>query len=203
MLDGRVLRAERSRASIVGALFELVGEGILTPTAQQVAERAGVGIRSVFRHFSDMESLFAAMDARLVSEVTPLLAEAHTGGGLRARARGLVERRVRLFERLAPYKRSANLVRWRSPFLRARHGALVRTLRADLLRWLPELRSAPTDLLEALDVATSFEAWDRLRSDQRLSRERAQAALERTVQALAGALGKPPSPAVPSARGSR
>ena len=189
-LDGRVLRGEKSRESIVGALFELVGEGVLTPTAQQVAERAGVGLRSVFRHFSDMERLFAAMDARLGAEVIPLLVEAWPGGALRTRARGLVERRVRLFERIAPYKRSANLARWRSPFLRTRHGALVRALRADLLRWLPEVKSAPADLLEALDVATSFEAWDRLRSDQRLSRERAQAALERTVQALVGALEK-------------
>ena len=189
-VDGRVLRGEKSRESIVDALFELVGEGVLAPTAQQVAERAGVGLRSVFRHFSDMERLFAAMDARLGAEVIPLLVEAWPGGALRTRARGLVERRVRLFERIAPYKRSANLARWRSPFLRTRHGALVRALRADLLRWLPEVKSAPADLLEALDVATSFEAWDRLRSDQRLSRERAQAALERTVQALVGALEK-------------
>ena len=75
-LDGRVLRGEKSRESIVDALFELVGEGVLAPTAQQVAERAGVGLRSVFRHFSDMERLFAAMDARLGAEVIPLLLEA-------------------------------------------------------------------------------------------------------------------------------
>jgi AcrR family transcriptional regulator len=189
-LDGRVARGEKSRESIVGALFELVGEGVLAPTAQQVAERAGVGLRSVFRHFSDMERLFAAMDARLGAEVIPLLVGARPEGALRTRASGLVDRRVRLFERIAPYKRSANLARWRSPFLRRRHGALLRALRADLLRWLPEVKSAPPDLLEALDVATSFEAWDRLRSDQRLSHERAQAALERTVQALVGALEK-------------
>ena len=46
--DGRLRRGERSREAIVAALFELVGEGVLQPTAQQVAERAGVGIRSVF-----------------------------------------------------------------------------------------------------------------------------------------------------------
>jgi AcrR family transcriptional regulator len=198
--DGRVLRGERSREAIVDALFELVGEGVLRPTAQQVAERAGVGLRSVFRHFSDMERLFAALDARLGGEVIPLLLEARPGGRLRARASGLVERRVRLFERIAPYKRSADLARRRSPFLRTRHAALVRALRADLLRWLPELRTAPADLLEALDVATSFEAWDRLRSDQRLSRERAHAALVRTVQALVGALGKVSDPERPARR---
>jgi len=182
--DGRVRRSEKSREAIVAAMFGLIGEGVLTPTAQQVAERAGVGLRSVFRHFADMESLFAAMDARLRSEATPLLLEVHPEGALRKRASDLVERRVRLFERVAPYKRSANLARARSPFLRAGHGALVRDLRENLLHWLPELERAPADLVEAFDLATSFEAWDRLRSDQRLSRERAQAALERTVLAL-------------------
>jgi AcrR family transcriptional regulator len=182
--DGRVRRSEKSREAIADAMFELVGEGVLQPTAQQVAERAGVGIRSVFRHFDDMEGLFAGVDARLRSEAIPLLREIEPEGALERRAGDLVERRVRLFERIAPYKRSANLARARSPFLRARHGALVRELRENLLRWLPELERAPTDLVEALDLATSFEAWDRLRSDQRLSRERAQVALERIVLAL-------------------
>jgi len=184
MTDGRVQRGERSRAAIVSALFELVGDGVLTPTAQQVAEVAGVGIRSVFRHFADMDSLYAEMDARLRSHAEPILREAGPGGALRDRAEALVRRRVRLFERVAPYKRSANVQRWRSSFLRGRHSRLVRELRADLLRVLPELERWPEDAFEALELLTSFEAWDRLRSDQRLSRERAEAALVRGVLAL-------------------
>ena len=66
--DGRVRRGERSRGAIVEALHALIGAGDLAPTAQQVAERAGVGLRSVFRHFRDMESLFAEVDA-LVTEM--------------------------------------------------------------------------------------------------------------------------------------
>ena len=91
--------------------------------------------------------------------------------------------RAALFERVAPYKRASNLKRGRSPFLADQHRKLVRQLRARLLRWLPELRDAPADLVEALDQATSFEAWDRLRSDQRLGRPRARAAMERAVKA--------------------
>jgi hypothetical protein len=53
-----------------------------------------------------------------------------------------------------------------------------------LLDWVPELRAAPSDLVEALDQATSFEAWDRLRSEQRLGRGRARAAMDRNVRAL-------------------
>jgi AcrR family transcriptional regulator len=183
-----VRRSEKSRAAIVEALFELVGEGVLQPTAQQVAERAGVGIRSVFRHFDDMDGLYATMDARLRAEALPLLREARTAGALRERALALVERRARLFERIGPYKRSALIARWRSPFLRARHAALVRELRADLARWLPELAEAPPALTDAVDLVTCFEAWDRLRSDQRLSRERAEGVVANAVLALLAGL---------------
>ena len=41
--------------------------GALVPTAQQIADRAGVGIRSFFRHFADMDSLFLAADELLIS----------------------------------------------------------------------------------------------------------------------------------------
>jgi AcrR family transcriptional regulator len=186
--DGRVRRSQRSGQAIVEALLQLVGEGVLEPTAEQVAQRAGVGIRTVFRRFSDMESLFAEMDARLQAEALPLLTGGRPEGNLPDRARALVRQRVALFERIAPYKRSGNLKRWRSPFLRSRHAVLVQALRADLPRWFPELRRAPADLVDALDLATSFEAWDRLRIEQRLGRERAQAAVERTVLALVDGL---------------
>src|SRR5215470_566403 len=103
--DGRVRRGQRSGQAIVEALVGLIGDGILQPTAQQVAERAGVGIRTVFRRFSDMESLFAEMGARVQTDALPLLFEAPPCGNLDERARGLVARRITFFERIAPYKR--------------------------------------------------------------------------------------------------
>ncbi len=88
--DGRVLRSERSRESIVEALFELIGEGVLRPTAQQVAERAGVGLRTVFRHFSDMDTLFAELNEKLIAEVKPLVQETPPAGSVEKRALELV-----------------------------------------------------------------------------------------------------------------
>ncbi len=189
-LDGRARRSERSRQAIVDALVALVGSGELQPTAQQVAERAGVSLRSVFRHFRDMESLFAAMDAHLVREVTPLLEEPAGQGALAHRVAGLAQQPAELFERIAPFKRSANAQRIGSPFLRARHGELVRHLRASLRQWLPELDALPPERAAGVELITSFEAWDQLRSDQRLARRRAEATLATAVLAL---LGRPES----------
>ena len=188
--DGRVRRAQRTGQAIVRALLELIGGGVLEPTARQVAERARVGIRTVFRRFSDMERLFAELDARIQAEALPVLLGGRPAGTRRVRARALVDRRSAFFECIAPYKRSGNVKRWRSPFLRDRHARLVRVLRADLLRWLPELGTGPAAIADAVELASSFEAWDRLRSEQGLSRAQARAAIERTVLALVAEISR-------------
>ncbi|GIR71683.1 MAG: hypothetical protein CM15mP74_29340 [Halieaceae bacterium] len=64
--DGRRQRSERSQTAIIKAALSLMDEGTLVPTAQQIADRAGVGIRSFFRHFADMDSLFLAADEMLL-----------------------------------------------------------------------------------------------------------------------------------------
>jgi AcrR family transcriptional regulator len=188
--DGRARRSARSRAAIEAALHALVGEGVLQPTAQEVAARAGVALRSVFRHFSDLDGLFASLDARVRSEALPLVRDPNPSDPLPVRLGALVRQRAALFDRIAPYKRAADLYRGRSAYVRSQQHGLVREQRARLLRWLPELRRAAPDVLEAVDLATSFEAWVRLRSDQRLGRARAVAVVERTVAALLGAPGR-------------
>lgn len=184
--DGRTLRAQRSHEAIVEALVALVGEGTAVPTAQQVADRAGVGIRSVFRHFSDMESLFAEVSERVRAGVRPLLRGRPPEGPPVARLRELARRRARLFERILPYRRSTQIQRVHSPFLEAQLRSDHRDLRAELRRWLPELDDA--DALEALDAVLSPELWMRLRIEQRLGPKRAEAAFERIALATAGDL---------------
>lgn len=187
--DGRALRGVRSKRAIVDAILELVGEGAVEPTAQAVAERANVGLRSVFRHFSDMESLFAAMDERMLAGVELPISRGTPPGTLSKRARDLIAARVEFYEYIAPYKRAGNRRRSTSRFLTSRHRTLVRELRADLMRRLPELAKQPGAVADALDLVLSFEAWDRLRSDSGLSRARAQAAVERAALAVLAPLG--------------
>jgi AcrR family transcriptional regulator len=186
--DGRRRRAERSREAIVDALFELVAEGDVSPSAQRVAARAGVGIRSVFRHFKEMDTLYAEMNARLLASLDALYVPPPYDGPLATRIRRLVQQRVRLYERIAPHKRSATVHRWRSRYLDDQHRAAAGLFRADLLAWLPELRHARPALVSACDAALSFEVWDRLRHDQQLSTPRATEVLETLAQALVAAL---------------
>jgi hypothetical protein len=60
----------------------------------------------------------------------------------------------------------------------------VRGLRNELSSILPEIERKDDTIVQALDMVTSFEAWDRLRSEQRLGRERAQAAIIAAALAL-------------------
>jgi AcrR family transcriptional regulator len=182
--DGRIQRSERSRTAIVQALLELIGEGSLSPTAQQVAERANVGVRTVFRHFSDMETLFSTMNDQLSEEVDSLIVEKVQSGPYEERVDALIERRMMIFGKLAPYLRSSTLQRWRSAFLQAEHERTIRVMRRDLRRWLPEVESAPTEVADALEMILSFEALNRLRFDQRLSLRRTAVVLRRSILAL-------------------
>ena len=179
--DGRIQRSERSRTAIVQAMLELIREGSLSPTAQQVAERADVGVRTVFRHFSDMETLFSTMNEQIKGEVESLFIEKVQTGPYEQRVDGLIERRMEIFATLAPYIRSSTLQRWRSAFLQAEHERTIRTLRLDLRRWLPEVESLPAEVGDALELIVSFEALNRLRVDQRLTLRRTVAVLRKTI----------------------
>ena len=182
--DGRVQRSARSRARIAEALLELVQEGEPRPTGEQVAARAGVGLRTVFRHFEDMESLHAEVHRRVEALIRPLVETPPSGHTLEERLQGLLQQRAAAFERMAPFKRAGEIERWHSPFLQRRHTDMVRGLRANLRRALPEIDTAPAPLRQAVELLLSYEAWQRLRHDQGLGKERAQEVLRDSVLAL-------------------
>ena len=182
--DGRVQRSERSREAIVKAMLELIGEGSISPTAQQVAERADVGVRTVFRHFSDMDTLFATMNERLTEEVSSLFIDEVQTGNLKTRLEAMIENRLAILEKLEPYLRTSALQRTRSPFLEKQHDRNIRTLRRDLRRWLPELDSAAPELEAGLEMVLSFDAFNQLRRDQRLGIRNTHAVLCRVALGL-------------------
>lgn len=169
--DGRRLRSERSRQAIIDAMLKLVEEGILVPTAQQVSERAGVGIRSVFRHFSDMESLFASADSTIRAQYQGLFSGGDREGSLAQRVLHAVEQHVLVYEAIGNHLLSTKAQLWRYPILREQYARAQRQLRKDLDDWLPELLDLPADEREMVDAVASFEHWNRLREHQALNRK--------------------------------
>lgn len=191
--DGRRRRSQDSRARIVQAMLELVHAGDPSPGAEQVAERAGVGLRTVFRHFQDMDSLYREMSAVIEREYMAVVERPFEGRTWRDRVLELVRRRAGVYEKIAPYKQGSNVHRHRSPFLQADHARLVQTSRDILRRELPVEIARDRALFEALDLLLSFEAWTRLRRDQALSPRRAAEVLEETIGRLLDQVGAPAS----------
>jgi len=169
-VDGRRLRSERSRLAFVDAVLVLQEEGVLVPTAQQIADRAGVGIRSFFRHFEDMESLFKAIDDHIRDSYEALFISGDRSGTLEERIDAMVKRRADAFESVTNITQGTRAQLWRYQTLRDNYARNQRGLRKDLDNLLPELHSLPDETRQSIDAITSFEMWDRLRSHQGLSK---------------------------------
>lgn len=170
-VDGRRLRSERSRLAIIEAALALQEEGVLVPTAQQISDRAGVGIRSFFRHFEDMETLFEAADDHIRDSYEALFLGGDRDGTLEERIDHAVERHAYAFESVSNIVLGTHAQLWRYEILRKNYARNQRGLRRDLDDWLPELKSVPRDTRESIDAIASFEMWHRLRYHQGVSKK--------------------------------
>lgn len=183
-LDGRRQRSDASRRKIALAMLDLLREGELDPSADVVAEHAGVGRRTVFRLFSDMDGVYREMHAVMTARLAPEFAKPFVGRTWTARLDELIERRARMFEMMLPIKTAADARRYGSNFLQLEHKKITRLQRETLRAVLPA-SLAKGDVFEALDLALSFEAWRRLRHEQGLNVKQAQAVLRKIVGATA------------------
>jgi AcrR family transcriptional regulator len=182
--DGRKHRSQKSQTLIVNAMLELVAQGHLEPSADQIAEIAKVGRRSVFRHFKDMDSLYRQMNLSITASLGSALDQPFQATEWRGRVLELVDRRGAVFEKLTPFMLSAQVHRHRSPFLKSAHEQFVRQSRELLVKHLPKEAVRDATLVEALDVLLSFGTWWRLRDAQNLTVAKAKLVLKRAIQAL-------------------
>jgi AcrR family transcriptional regulator len=186
-VDGRHRRSETSRSAVVDALLALYGEGVLQPGAGEIAARAGVSERSVFRHFDDLESLAQAAIERQWSRIGPYYEPPSRDGSLDDRIAALVRQRIALHTAAAPVARAGALLAPRSPIVQR----TLATRRAVLRRQVADLFADELDeahdravLVAALDAAASFEQVEYLRVTSGLSAARTGAVLTRTLTAL-------------------
>ncbi len=134
-----------------------------------VAAEAGISVRSVYNHFSGVELLLLGAAEFESSHHRELLGPLPSGGPLAVRVRAISQRRRQLFEAIGPVLQQAYARTPRSPRLDqllAHQRTLLRVQIAAVLA--PEIEARGTQakmLLEALDGATGWGAWNGLRSD--------------------------------------
>jgi AcrR family transcriptional regulator len=164
-VDGRTMRRTRNRRSVINALLSMIREGDLHPSAAEIADRAGVSHRSIFRYFDDLDDLVRTTMAQAFRDVDALSAIPDIGeGNLTERVARFVDARLELFQFV---DQPMQLARERANSIPSIDDQL--TVVAEFLRdqiqeqFAPELSALDDDecsaVVNAVLVLTSYDAY--------------------------------------------
>lgn len=190
--DGRRLRREQNREAVVQALLELYREGIHEPSADEIAARAGISARSLFRYFDDIDALVRTAIGRQAQHLAPLFGlDTSNDAPFDDRLDRFVAARIRLLEEMGEVGRHARAVSTRHARIATELGRIRAELRSQIADlFAPELRALPAGersaALAAADVLASWEGYDLLRHDQALGRAAATRAMARGLRLVLG-----------------
>lgn len=195
--DGRTARSRRTRTAVVDALLALQEEGNLAPTAQDVAARAGVALRTVFGHFCDMETLWAEAGQRELARLESLADVIPDDLPLPERLARFAASRARVLERLLPVMRAARLREPTSPALLANRVLFIEAgdqeVREVFRRELEGLDDgAARRLLDVVYVVAAGPAWEVLRHDRGLPCADAEQLVRESLAAVFSVLADRP-----------
>jgi AcrR family transcriptional regulator len=168
--DGRRLRSVTSQNIIVDAMMVLIQRGILEPTAQQVADEAGIGIRTVFRQVQDKENLFLKMDEKVRAALQETLKRAaNPRGNLEKRIEGLIELEAELFENNLQFLRATFANKWKYNTLQKNYERNQKNIKSLLYTWIPELKNLSESNQILLTSVNAAGYWVELRENLKLS----------------------------------
>ncbi|WP_194460426.1 TetR/AcrR family transcriptional regulator [Bradyrhizobium sp. CCBAU 53421] len=169
--DGRRQRTQVTRGNIVSACIALQNEGSARPSAQQIAERAGVSIRTLFLHFPEKGQLTQAVLDELTppESIEPPPAKSVLHGAVEVRVAQFIDMRAQALERMTPHRRASNAMIETSPLLQ-KHRLRVRKAFRDVVgQWFAtELEQVSAEArqkwLVALATLLDWEMWQSLRT---------------------------------------
>ncbi len=166
-----------------------IEDGLQRPTAQQVADRAGVSVRGVFRHFRDLGELFSAA-ARLQHQlIHDSLSEIPVNVAFETRVTAFSAQQGRINERIWPIRRAATnfapdsepLVGWYTELREWKEGEIRRLFRRELKGFRTGTRQTR---MNALVAVTSWNHWEELREHASLPVAEARRVVELQVSSL-------------------
>jgi AcrR family transcriptional regulator len=167
-VDGRAARAAKTRNAIADALLDLLADGQMRPTAKEIADRAGVSVRSVYVHFDDLEGLYCVAATRYFRRIAPMLTPVSAAGSVEERAYAVVRQRVRFYAQSGAIGRATRLHAESSPTLERilrdgrnhSRGELERVFAQELASLNETQRN---QVVAMLDVLCGPETWETLR----------------------------------------
>jgi AcrR family transcriptional regulator len=189
-VDGRRLRAERTRQRLIDAYLGLAFErSPRMPTAAEIAERAGSSLRSVFGRFPDLHNLQVAATIHAIDRVAALTPTPLLGTDRKARIEHHVETRANLCEIWGRLWRSLLVNRGDSDELRQKISEFQELrLRQLEVAFRPDLATlSDVDLrqtLVAVLLLTDASSWNYMRELLGLSVDEARAVWVASIQRL-------------------
>ncbi|MDC0576824.1 hypothetical protein OAP03_00795 [Gammaproteobacteria bacterium] len=171
--DGRRLRSLTSQNIIVDAMMNLIQTGILEPTAQQVADEANLGIRTVFRQAQDKETLFSKMDEKVRATYEKKIKNTKPTGNTAKRIKDLIELEADIFDANLQFYRATVANKWKYRLLQKNYKRNQKHTKDILYKWLPEINDLKENIQILLTSMNSTGYWVELRENQMLSKQEA------------------------------
>lgn len=180
VVDGRRLRSERTRQTIIDAYLGLLRQNPSIPTAAEIAKAAGYSVRSIFERFADLNALtlatadYAILQGQAEAQARDVDADRAT------RIRSHVHIRAAACEKWSPLWRvlmttQQEVVELQQRIVLARYANIER-MKLMYARELATLdETARQRLLIGLATLVSFESWDQMRDCYKLSIDDAEA----------------------------
>lgn len=187
-IDGRSLRRERNRQEIVGALFDLIESGETEISAALIAQKAGLSERSIFRYFEDVDDLYRSVcDLSIAKEIEIASIDDQGKGSLDSRIENFVNQRVRMYtmnEKIAP---AARAFAFKNSVIKNQlivgRKFLRNQIKAQFSAELSHFDKTQQQVAVAtIDALTTFESYDMLRSDQKMSVQTIKSILTESIR---------------------
>ncbi len=188
--DGRVARRQRNIDAVLDVVLELFAEDAMFPTIEQVANRAGLSLRSLYRYFADPGELLEAAIRRGAQQSREASRVHGFGtGSLDSRIDEFVAMRLRLYEARGAVLRAtlANAARHARvrQELAARRNDMRVQFEQQFDRELSAMKGRDRDAVAAAgDLLTQLESVDFLRRHRQLTAEETRASIGAALRAL-------------------
>ena len=173
--DGRINRSKTTLNKIVAATISLLRKNNngQIPTAQEIAVKSGVGIRTVFRHIDDMEGLIEEVNRRYLNDLESYIAKNNPKQNSKdQRIEHVIKERFYLyntyqhvFSLTITSLNNSNAIR--TGFIKFNH--ILRQRFEDLI---PEIKMINKDKQNLIDTLISYAAWFRMTKFNNTKEER-------------------------------
>lgn len=162
-VDGRILRSKKSQNIILESIINLINKGNLYPTAEEVAKESGIAIRTVFRHFDDMETLLMKVDESINLKVINDEKEIKLDSPLNTRLSLIIDERIYYYDKYENIMIATITQLPKYKILQKRYPEYQKLLRKRTERIIPEILNLKSANQELLDASLSFGFYQRLK----------------------------------------